>query len=789
MSTIVNYDFEQVRQFISKVVVSYRDNLTQALTFEDWKCMAFPNLYENPKSFKVMPYKPGTNINVAPTAVEMLTLIKQNQDELQHIELYESPERQDYLKTQVFKRIFVPKYSFVLDKTPTVKGVLDGKEIDVPIWFNTTMKSVNVRLGFDKLDSAKPGAIPLSDAPVHMLLGGITGAGKSVALNDIICTLLLEYPPWELSLILADFKIVELSRYANRIPTPHVKIVAATGSTEFALSTFEYIINEMNARQEVFTACGVQNIKDFREKFDLCMPRMLLVADEFVQMYENIKVSSQKGNDQADEMKQQINAALSGIARLGRSQGVHMLLSSQNMDGVLDDQTAGQFGAGATLAATPQVSNTLIGNPAGATLHGKGKAYVNLNKNEKNPEDNVLVRVPYIVSEISEEEASQGKLSYLQELLKQMYDTAAALGYSSIPYYYNENETLPRKLLYDALADCKQYMQEPCEGSDIANDIYKQQVFARIPLGREVMYTTEKSATLSLRFKKYNNLLINADDALSKYYICKLVGEMLSHFADNFVIASADEVLLKQLNLQEFCEQQHITCEVDSTGAIPRRYVRMVAERQSLLSLQNALTTKNDTGAWDDEVVLEFAYNKVAGKNKPPLKDLVGRIVQANVLEDPQKCADWVSNECSSLDEVSRKVYEDTIVGYTRYRKAYSRLTNNFTMTLCAGSFDKIVVWWLGADMLSDLDSYEAVAELTAYLSSCCQAGIFNVIVPALSCTKIGKFTTACNYVLERCSKQFFMDVELPRKININANSYQVHDRELRKNSIIRFYS
>lgn len=789
MSTIVNYDFEQVRQFISKVVVSYHDNLTQALTFEDWKCMAFPTLYQNPKAFKVVPYKLGTNINVAPTAVEMLTLIKQNQDELQHIELYEAPERQDYLKTQVFKRIFVPKYSFALNEIPTIKGVIDGKETQVPIWFNTTLKSVNVRLGFDKLDSAKPGAIPLSDAPVHMLLGGITGAGKSVALNDIICSLLLEYPPWELSLILADFKIVELSRYANRIPTPHVKIVAATGSTEFALSTFDYIISEMNARQEVFTACGVQNIKDFREKFDLCMPRMLLVADEFVQMYENIKVSSQKGNDQADEMKQQINAALSGIARLGRSQGVHMLLSSQNMDGVLDDQTAGQFGAGATLAATPQVSNTLIGNPAGATLHGKGKAYVNLNKNEKNPDDNVLVRVPYIVSEISEEEASQGKLSYLQELLKQMFDTATALGYSSTPYYYNENETLPRKLLYDALEDCKQYMKEPQEGSDIANEIYKQQVFARIPLGREVMYTTEKAATLSLRFKKYNNLLINADDALSKYYICKLVGEMLSHFADTFVLASADEVLLKQLNLQEFCEQQHIKCEVDSTGAIPRRYVKMAAERQNLLNLQNTLTTKNSTGAWDDKVVLEFAYNMVSGKSKPPFNDLADRVLQANVLNDPQKSADWLVNEGPNLDEVSRKVYRDTILGYTRFRQAYARKTNNFSSPLCAGSFEKIVVWWLGADMISDLEAYEKVSELTAYLASCCQTGIFNVLVPALRCTQLSKFANACNYVLERCSKQFFLDVELPRKININANSYQVHDRELRKNSIIRFYS
>ena len=435
-------------QSVSK---NYEANLTQSLPFEEWKCLAYPNMYEHPKDFKVVPWKLGEQINVAPSAVEMLKIIKEHEKEAQDIEMNAPPEKQDFLKTQLFKKILVPTHSFTVTEPITIPGTVDGRNIQVPIWFNSTLKSINVRLGFDKLDSSKPGAIPLSDLPVHMMLGGITGSGKSVALNDIICSLLLEYPPWELSLVLADFKITELSRYANRIPTPHVKIVAATGSIEFALSMFEYIIAEMNARLEVFTACGVQNLKDFREKFNLCMPRMLLIADEFVQMYENVKDAEQKGNDKADELRRQINSAISAIARLGRSQGVHMLLSSQNMDGVLDEQTSGQFGAGATLAATPAVSKTLIGNGAGATLRGKGKAYVNLNKNEKEIKDNVLVRVPFIDSNISEEDASAGKLSYLQQLLKELYDKALSLGFENTPYYYNENVSIPRPLYYQSL--------------------------------------------------------------------------------------------------------------------------------------------------------------------------------------------------------------------------------------------------------------------------------------------------------------------------------------------------
>lgn len=787
MSTIVTYDFDKVKNFMQRVEGSYFSTLTQALTFEDWKCMAYPNMFKNPGSFKVVPYKYGTVINVAPSAVEMLNIISMHRAELQDIELNQPPEKQDYLKTMLFKKILKPVLSFTIDKPLTVKGTLDGKEIDVPVWFNTTLKSINVRLGFDKLDSAKPGAIPLSDLPVHMMLGGTTGSGKSVALNDIVCSLLLEYPPWELALILADFKIVELSRYANRIPTPHVKIVAATGSTEFVLSTFNYAIAEMNARQEVFTACGVQNIKDFREKYDLCMPRMLILADEFVQMYKNIEVAEQAGNDNAGEQKQLINSVISAIARLGRSQGIHMLLSSQDMEGVLDEQTAGQFGAGACLAATGSISNQLIGNPAGSTLHGKGKAYVNLNKVSKNAAENILVRVPYIESEISEEDASRGKLSYLQELLKQMYDLANDIGYKSEPYYYNENDTIPRKMLYDAFADCKEYMANPDEGSDVANDIYRRQVFAKVPLGKEVMYTQEKAASMTLRFKKYHNLVIHADDELLKIYMCKLVGEMLSSFANRYVIASADEVLFSRTNLKESCKTWGIDCDTDLTGVFPNRYIRMVDSRLELLNIQKFLSTKNETGAWDPVLVLEYIYNAYNSKVKPPLSRLVDLAKERNFNINTEAVAKDLCTALADLGDEERMFYKNILAAYSKYYNVFKRLTNNFSEILCAGSFEKIVIWWLGADLFEK--DFDMISQITGFLSRCCQVGIFTVIVPSLDCSTLTKFTDCCNFILEGCSKQFFLDVGLPRKININKNSFQMHDRELRTNKIVRLYS
>lgn len=787
MSTIIKYDFDTTRKFMELIKSNYEKCLTETLLFEDWKCMAYPNLLQNPGNFKVTPYKFGTEIRVAPSAVQMQKIIQQHEKESQEIELNAPPEQQDFLKTELYKRILQPTHTFSLAEPITVKGTLDNQEMDVPIWFNTTLKGVNVRLGFDKLDSAKPSAIPLSDAPVHMMLGGITGAGKSVALNDIICSLLLEYPPWELNLVLADFKIVELSRYANRIPTPHVSIVAATSSTEFALSTFDFIIKEMNARQEVFTKCGVQNIKDFREKFNLCLPRMLFIADEFVQMFENIKVAEQNGNDNAAEQKRLILSDISAIARLGRSQGVHMLLSSQNMDGVLDEQTAGQFSAGATLAATPAVSKTLIGNPAGSLLQGKGKAYINLNKNEKDPKGNTLVRVPYIVSEISEEEASSGKLSYLQELLKQMYDNAVALGLKNQPYYYNEKETLPRKMMYDALVECMNYMMNPHEVTEIDNELFKKETFARIPLGREVAYTSELACPLTLKFKQGNNLLIHADDFLTKIYICRLVGECLSYFAKKFAIASTDESILQSIQFADLCDDR-VDLHTDITGSIPRRYIAMAASRNRLLSIQNLLTTINK-GEWDTAEVLRYIWNTVESKAKCDVDDLIEAISKDCPDFAQMDIASYVDEHFVGADSLCIERYTKVLADYVSCYKSFKKLTHDFTEKLCASSFEPIVVWWLGAENFTNVKDSSEKRVLKAYLETSCQVGIFNVLVPSLQCGNISDLAGVCNFVLEKCSKNFFMDVGLPRNININLNSYQMHDRITRVNKIVRLYS
>ena len=792
MNTIPTYDLSSIQTFVEKAREQYVKAVTQTLPFEEWKCLAYPNLFSSAPKFNVNLVDYSKPVRISPTGIELLNIINKHRIEIDDIKVSFPPDQQDGELTKLFKRIFIPTQEFTVEKPFTIKGEFvdhgENKELDVPIWFNTTLEGVNVRLGFDNLDASTPGAIPLGDKPVHMLLGGTTGSGKSVALNDIICSMLLEYAPWELSLVLADFKIVELSRYANRIPTPHVKLVAATSSTEFALSTFKYLTDEMEARQKVYTACGVQNIKDFRKKFDLVMPRILLIADEFVQMFENVKVAAEKGSDNADELKSSIKNAISAVARLGRSQGVHMLLSSQNMDGVLDEQTAGQFSAGACLKATAGVSKTLIGNDGGSHIEVRGRAYTNLDKTVPDS-PNTLVRVPFIESVPQIVNGVEQK-TYLLQLLEQMASLAASVSYKEEPFYYNETDTIPRKELYDALAECIKYIQNPDEGDPIRNEIYTADTFARIPLGKELAYTKEISYPLSLQFRREHNLLINADETLTKISILKTVGECLAFYADKFVVLSADTALQRQTNLEEFADREKIKFASDTTGKLPMKYINIAQTRRQYLELQSLFDT-NGSGQWSDDIALAFAYNGMSQRSAPSLQKLKDAISEDySDLVTAETVEDFFKQKQPNLQEDILLFYSQVGAKFVSLKKTYAVLSKNFTQKVSSRSFESTVIWWLGIDNFENVKSSDVRRTIANYLNLSSTVGMFNVIVPSLKCEGLGEICTSCNFVLERCSKQFFMDAEItPRAININGNSYQVFDRMLRSNKIVRLYS
>jgi S-DNA-T family DNA segregation ATPase FtsK/SpoIIIE len=96
----------------------------------------------------------------------------------------------------------------------------------------------------------------------HLLIGGTTGSGKSVAINAIIMSILMRATPSEVRMILVDPKRVELTLY-NGIPHLYVPVVTDAQQAAGALA---WAVVEMERRLKVFEKHGVKNIRQFNSK-------------------------------------------------------------------------------------------------------------------------------------------------------------------------------------------------------------------------------------------------------------------------------------------------------------------------------------------------------------------------------------------------------------------------------------------------------------------------------------------------------------------------------------------
>lgn len=281
--------------------------------------------------------------------------------------------------TELMKGDMEPAYQIVIDAYPIIDGI--------PYWFKESTYNVDIAFGYRNGDSRFPSDVSFNDNDKHMLLAGISGMGKSVALNDIIFYMAKAFPPWELTLTMADAKVIEFKSYASDGILPHIESIAATQDTDYIISILEHKQKEMMKINTVFSASrtGAKNIMQFREATGLCLPRNVIIIDECQALFSN---AGRKGA--------LVEKLFDSFARLGRNTGYHLLLASQGLSGDLNKDLIAQFNIRACLGATADVSNKILGNEASAMITQKGKMNVNLYPT-KQPNEiyNVEYRVPF----------------------------------------------------------------------------------------------------------------------------------------------------------------------------------------------------------------------------------------------------------------------------------------------------------------------------------------------------------------------------------------------------------
>lgn len=155
----------------------------------------------------------------------------------------------------------------------------------------------------------------------HLLIAGSTGSGKSVAINGIITSILMNAKPSEVKMMLIDPKKVELGIY-NGIPHLLSPVVSEPKKAARALNK---VVAEMEHRYDLFAKHNQRKISTFNEylkgmteeeRGDLKpLPYIVVVVDELADLMMTVS------ND--------VEGAIIRLAQMGRAAGIHMILATQ----------------------------------------------------------------------------------------------------------------------------------------------------------------------------------------------------------------------------------------------------------------------------------------------------------------------------------------------------------------------------------------------------------------------------------------------------------------------------
>jgi S-DNA-T family DNA segregation ATPase FtsK/SpoIIIE len=208
---------------------------------------------------------------------------------------------------------------------PGLLGVGDPAALDPAITWRHSEARHRLRVPIGVGENGAPVHLDLKEAAQngmgpHGLCVGATGSGKSEFLRTLALGLVATHSPDVLNLILVDFK--GGATFLGLQSAPHVSALITNLADEAALVARmgDALAGEITRRQEILRAAGnLANITDYQRQRPALppLPVLLIVVDEFSELlYQHPDFAE----------------LFVAIGRLGRSLGMHLLLSSQRLD-------------------------------------------------------------------------------------------------------------------------------------------------------------------------------------------------------------------------------------------------------------------------------------------------------------------------------------------------------------------------------------------------------------------------------------------------------------------------
>jgi len=203
----------------------------------------------------------------------------------------------------------------------------------------------------------------------HLLIAGSTGAGKSVAINAFIMSILYKATPDQVRLILVDPKRLELGNYEG---VPHLYTPIIT-EPKLAANALRNAVREMERRLKLLAAKGVRNIDQYNRLFDSGTPSLFEEeSDDKPIPYIVIII-----DELADLMmldSSNVEESITRLAQMARAVGIHLVLATQRPSvDVITGLIKANFPARISFRVATKVDSRTILDANGAeALLGKG---------------------------------------------------------------------------------------------------------------------------------------------------------------------------------------------------------------------------------------------------------------------------------------------------------------------------------------------------------------------------------------------------------------------------------
>lgn len=194
----------------------------------------------------------------------------------------------------------------------------------------------------------------------HLLVAGATGAGKSVALNVMLMSLLAKKTPQELQLILIDPKQLEFSPYYD---IPHLLFPIITHVSD-AHAVLEWLVGVMQERYSAMASVGVRSMADYnryaQEQGLEPLGYIVVVIDELADLMLLVG--------------REVEHLIARLVQMARAAGIHMVVATQRPSvDVLTGTIKANFSCRLACRVASKIdSRTIIDTIGAEKLLGKG---------------------------------------------------------------------------------------------------------------------------------------------------------------------------------------------------------------------------------------------------------------------------------------------------------------------------------------------------------------------------------------------------------------------------------